>query len=162
MLKLKKCEDCIFSYSKDFGLYCSFLENSSGGDLRVKREGSCNHFSERPNSSNSGYNSGSSGCFLTSACVDYFGKPDDCYELTTLRKFRDNYLAKTEEGKKIISQYYKVAPAIIEKINNSDSKDKFYLYIYDEIKKCISHIENDKNESALTVYMKMVQYFMEA
>ena len=49
----------------------------------------------------------------------------------------------------------------MEKINNSDCKDKFYLYIYDEIKKCINLIEHGENESALAVYTKMVQHFME-
>ena len=60
-----------------------------------------------------------SGCFLTSACVNAKGLPDDCYELTTLRKFRDEYLSKQECGECEIAHYYHVAPAIVERINAS-------------------------------------------
>ena len=31
----------------------------------------------------------SGGCFLTSACTEARGLPDDCHELTVLRSFRD-------------------------------------------------------------------------
>lgn len=40
----------------------------------------------------------SEGCFLTSACTEAHGLPDDCYELTTLRKYRDSILAKQTGG----------------------------------------------------------------
>lgn len=52
----------------------------------------------------------SSGCFLTSACVEAKGLPDDCSELSVLRHFRDSYLAGIEEGKAEICEYYHVAP----------------------------------------------------
>ena len=46
------------------------------------------------------YKSGnSSGCYLTSACIFAKGLKDDCHELTTLRQFRDQWLAKTTKGK---------------------------------------------------------------
>ena len=34
----------------------------------------------------------SGGCYLTSACMYSKGLPDDCYELETLRNFRDTWL----------------------------------------------------------------------
>lgn len=46
---------------------------------------SCKHYEE-------GSSSGSGWCFLTTACCKYKGLPDDCAELETLRRFRDNYL----------------------------------------------------------------------
>ncbi|MBQ2737374.1 MAG: hypothetical protein IJF38_01685 [Clostridia bacterium] len=151
------CSECIYSYTNDFFLYCSLLKNSYGGDLRVKSGGSCNHFLAKSNSSNSGYNSGSSGCFLTSACVDYLGKEDDCYELTTLRIFRDEYLKATEEGMELIKNYYEVAPSIVEKINASDKKDEYYTFIFEIVKKCIFYIENDEKENATAEYKRMVE-----
>ena len=42
--------------------------------------------------SNYGFEKYTSGCFLTTATVKYMGKPDDCYELTVLRDFRDKYM----------------------------------------------------------------------
>lgn len=101
----------------------------------------------------------SSGCFLTSACVDYLGKPDNCPELQTLRKFRDNYVANTENGKALIDEYYRIAPAIVEKINSSPNQEKYYVTIYENIVKCIEHIESENFENALTIYSEMVKYF---
>lgn len=161
-----KCEDCIHVYSGEWGgYYCSLLENSSGEDLRVKPGGSCNSFSARPNAFNSGYSSGSSGssgCFLTSACVEFLGKEDDCYELTTLRNFRDTYLAKTSGGENLIKEYYEVAPSIVEKINSSGKEELYYSYIYSEIQKCIENIEKGKNEEALLIYEDMVKKLKES
>ena len=39
-------------------------------------------------------NNNTSGCFVTTAVCDSFGKSDDCYELTAFRAFRDNWLVK--------------------------------------------------------------------
>lgn len=34
------------------------------------------------------------GCYLTSATVEYMGLEDNCYQLSILRKYRDDYLTK--------------------------------------------------------------------
>lgn len=54
------------------------------------------HYEECPR-----YKAGTSsgGCFLTSACTEAKGLADDCYELTMLRAFRDEYLVKQKSGK---------------------------------------------------------------
>lgn len=41
------------------------------------------------------------------------GLPDDCYELTVLRGFRDNYLKNRENGAQDIADYYRNAPQIV-------------------------------------------------
>src|SRR5687768_5926093 len=51
-------------------------------------------------------------CFLTTACMSYYSLPDDTYEPTTLRNYRDTYLASSPEGRELISQYYAVSPQI--------------------------------------------------
>lgn len=61
--------------------------------------------------------SSSGGCFLTSACVQAKGLPDDCEELETLRRFRDTYMMATEEGQAEVEHYYMVAPAIVVAID---------------------------------------------
>ena len=153
-----RCEDCTWVYSGDWGgYYCSKLENSSGGDLRVKADGCCKEFTPRRNAFNSGYTSGSSGCFLTSACVEHLGKADDCYELTTLRHFRDAYLAQLPDGEALVKEYYEVAPKIVENINKSGETEKYYSYIYSEIQKCIENIEKGNNEETLLIYKNMVE-----
>ena len=45
------------------------------------------------------------GCFLTTAVCEYLGKADDCEELTTLRAYRDEWLAKQSGGVELIEEY---------------------------------------------------------
>jgi hypothetical protein len=58
-------------------------------------------------------------CFLTTACVHYIGLADDCFELSVLRAFRDNVLARMPGGGDDIESYYRHAPKIVERIGAS-------------------------------------------
>lgn len=100
------------------------------------------------------YKSGnSSGCYLTSACIFAKGLKDDCHELTTLRQFRDQWLAKTTKGKKLIKQYYEIAPKVVSSINDREDKLTIYQKIYNKmILPCVEFIENEKYEEALGLY----------
>lgn len=62
--------------------------------------------------------SGGSGsaCFLTTATCEAVGLADDCWELRTLRKFRDSWLADQPGGMDDIQAYYAKAPAIAERL----------------------------------------------
>ncbi len=103
----------------------------------------------------------SSDCFLTSACVDHMGKADDCEELTKLRTFRDGYVTKTERGRELIGEYYRVAPEIVKRIDASPKKEDHYARIYGEITGCIALIDDGENEAALARYEAMVQRLRE-
>ena len=52
-------------------------------------------------------------CFLTTACVDDLGLADDCWELRSLRRFRDDVMARTEKGRAQAALYRELAPAIL-------------------------------------------------
>ena len=68
----------------------------------------------------------SGGCFLTSACTEARGLPDDCHELTVLRAFRDGYLRSQPEGEAEIAEYYAVAPKIVDAIRSkADAMEAF-------------------------------------
>ena len=97
------------------------------------------------------------GCFLTSACVEYLGLPDDCKELTTLRAFRDNVLKATGEGRGLVDEYYRIAPVLVEKINASPKKAEIYREIYERILSCIREIEQENHDTAVVLYREMVQ-----
>lgn len=45
------------------------------------------------------------GCYITTAVCEFYGKPDDCYELTEFRKFRDEWLALQPDGELLIKNY---------------------------------------------------------
>lgn len=49
-------------------------------------------------------------CCFTNACLIAKGLPDNCFELETLRRFRDNELLKTNEGKDLVNKFYKNHP----------------------------------------------------
>ncbi|MEM9157547.1 MAG: CFI-box-CTERM domain-containing protein [Verrucomicrobiota bacterium] len=69
-------------------------------------------------------------CYLTTATVHTIGLADDCWELQTLRKFRDTRLAATESGKATIAEYYQIAPEIVSKINRRPDAERVWLKTY--------------------------------
>lgn len=56
------------------------------------------------------------GCFLTTACCELLGLPDDCFELASLRRYRDEVLAASAEGRADIDAYYRLAPSILARL----------------------------------------------
>jgi len=104
----------------------------------------------------SGTNSGSGGsnnmsagiCFLTTACCEHKGLPDDCEELTILRNFRDTFVPKD-----LIEEYYRIAPNICVKLQGDrDTLDK----VYEAVRSCVEDIKANRKWSALIKYRNMV------
>lgn len=95
------------------------------------------------------------GCFLTTACVNYAGLPDDCFELQILRNFRDNYLASSAEGKNLIRQYYAEAPIIVDLINSDLQREVVLNGILETVRKCVNYICCQRHSDALECYKKM-------
>ncbi|MEM6909431.1 MAG: CFI-box-CTERM domain-containing protein [Pseudomonadota bacterium] len=62
------------------------------------------------------------GCFLTTAAVETIGLDDDCWELQTLRRFRDNWLADQTDGAADIARYYEYAPTIADGLREHPRK----------------------------------------
>jgi hypothetical protein len=48
------------------------------------------------------------------------GLPDDCFELRTLRRYRDETLAAMPGGNAAIAAYYLVAPSILDRLPSED------------------------------------------
>ena len=94
--------------------------------------------------------------YIASACFDFMGKSDNCEELTLLIKLRDEYLARYSEGRKLIDLYYYLAPQILDEINASKDKNKYYEFVYKEIKKCVDFIKCGENEKATAHYIFIV------
>lgn len=100
----------------------------------------------------------SSGCFLTSACVEAKGLPDDCRELTILRTFREGYLRALPEGPDEIAEYYFFAPQIVEKIKALPNAVTIFDGIYENlVKPCVEMIDHGDNEGAHKLYRATVQ-----
>lgn len=104
-----------------------------------------------------GSGSGSSGCFLTTVCVEAKGLPDDCDELTMLRAFRDGYMKSTAAGEDDIREYYEIAPQIVAKINQLSDANQVWQKIYDQvIVRTVDLIKQDKSDAAYTLYKQCV------
>lgn len=94
------------------------------------------------------------GCFITTAICKTLGLPDDCYELQTLRKFRDTWF--TENNPDDIKQYYAEAPAIVAAIDsNAQSTHIYKVFNRDYIHPAIVAIEQGRNEDAYNIYKRL-------
>ncbi|MBR0261741.1 MAG: hypothetical protein IJQ85_08115 [Selenomonadaceae bacterium] len=97
-------------------------------------------------------------CFVTTAVCGSFNKPDDCYELTAFRKFRDTWLAAQPDGKSLIAEYYAIAPRIVANINSLADAKKIYKNIWQEyLEPCLNFIKRGDNLSCKNKYVEMVR-----
>jgi len=103
-------------------------------------------------------NTGAKGCFLTTACVEARNLPDDCYELETLRKFRDDYVKHLPGGKGIIEEYYEIAPRIIEEIEGTIHSAEIFEELYENlVRKSVRLIDFGHYQEAFENYRSTVK-----
>lgn len=98
--------------------------------------------------------SGSGGCYLTTACLVHLKNnfEDNCEELTILRWFRDNFISPTE-----ISNYYEVAPEIVNAIDKRNNATAIYEYIYEiVIRPCVDAIKVGNYDFAFKRYKSSI------
>ena len=100
----------------------------------------------------------STGCFLTSACVEAKGLPDDCHELSILRSFRDGYLSSLPGGREEVAEYYFIAPQIVAAIKDRANAPAIFNSIYEKLVcPCVEMIERGENENAHKLYRDSVR-----
>ena len=142
-----KCKNCEWAEPENgsWKWWCTYYKTWEDPD----EVHNCTHFKAR------GSGSGG-GCFLTTACCEYKGLPDDCYELETMRKFRDNYIVKQSYGEKLIKDYYTEAPLIVDKINNSENKEEILEKMYQKIIDIVKMVDAAQNDQAIIHYMMLL------
>lgn len=97
-------------------------------------------------------------CFITSAVCDTLDKPDDCYELMKFREFRDQYLMKSEYGRRLVKEYYRSAPRIVTYINMQKGSEESYQMLWDKyLKPCLKDLENGRKRRCRNRYVRMVR-----
>ena len=146
-------------YHWDHGYACMKTQKNVNDDIYNKY---CRYdyydYRDCPIYKNESSSSSSSSCFLTSACVEAKGLPDDCHELTVLRNFRDTFMKENEEYAPAICEYYHTAPSIVEKINAMPDRMQIYEDIYNDlVLPCVELIEKGENKDA---YIKYRQYVL--
>ena len=97
-------------------------------------------------------------CYITTAmCLDT-GKADDCAELQTLRRYRDEVMLNDVEGRALVKEYYVKAPQIVAKINQQANHHEIYQQLrLDYIEPAAEAARTGKNEQALYLYRSMVE-----
>lgn len=97
--------------------------------------------------------SSSGGCYLTSACTAARGLPDDCHELQTLRRFRNEWLKHQPDGILLIARYYEIAPRIVAAIDAREDRLEVYEGIYQElVLPCVKMIAENDLQGTLELY----------
>ncbi|MBU6214916.1 hypothetical protein KGM48_03715 [Patescibacteria group bacterium] len=93
-----------------------------------------------------------SGCYLTTACVHHAGLADDCHELVVLRSFRDGYMSALPGGPLLVARYYKIAPAILERIQLDSERETILSRIFAMVTDAVRRVENGDDVGALAIY----------
>ena len=107
----------------------------------------------RKKRSDTGTTKKKSGCFLSTAACHFKGLRDDCYELESLRRFRDDYLMSSADGAAMVSHYYDVAPIICERLTEPADLEQVWQIICS----CVKAIDLGQNDKAAREYTEMVK-----
>jgi hypothetical protein len=138
--------------NKDISI-AQIAADTSKAQTQAQKEAQINKQNQAP-----WYNPFKIKCYLTTACCERRGLPDDCFELTMMRKFRDEYVINLPGGHDIIGDYYKTAPKIVDAINEHKDAVLIWNRLYTGfITPCVYFVEHGDNESAYAVYSSMTK-----
>ena len=98
-------------------------------------------------------------CYITSAVCRTQGKGDDCYELTAFRRFRDQVMLTSEEGRALVEAYYRLAPAIVTTVRLCQDEEAVYGRVYrDYLLPCLHLLESGDEMGCRDMYVEMVRH----
>jgi hypothetical protein len=96
-------------------------------------------------------------CFITNAVCASLGKPDDCFELTTLRFYRDAVLRRSAAGRHAIAEYEDIAPHIVSTIATRPDARSIHERLYrDSIQPAVEAVSRGEFDRAFAIYRAMV------
>ena len=99
------------------------------------------------------------GCYITTIVCNVLGYADDCFILTTLREFRENYLKQNPEYLPLLIEYDQIGPKISENILNEQDVYITALEIARNfLVPCVSAILDKLYDKAIDIYKNMVMY----
>ena len=89
--------------------------------------------------------------------VQALAKPDDCYELNLMRRYRDEYLVNQKGGEEIVAEELRYC-SDNRKPDQPDGKFRRCIcrYLRRYLHPCVSMIESDNLEACRKIYTDMV------
>lgn len=121
----------------------SGTHRGSNGNITGSRDSNGNH-------------SDNSSCYITTACVETKGLPDNCFELESLRNFREVFLLKSKDGLEAVKRYYKIAPEIVKNIYTDEHFKDVYNDLYQKlVLGSLQFIARGRNYEAFKNYEKI-------
>lgn len=154
----KMCKEC---KKKGIRLNSSTGNSTPHRSTHNPSSGGSTHRSSSLNSDSSSTrtSSGTKGCFITTAVCVYLGKPDDCEELTAFRFYRDTWLVKQPGGKELVEEYYRIAPELVKRMNESSEYASICQNLWDQyLVPCYHMILEEQYEECKIKYIDMVHY----
>lgn len=100
-------------------------------------------------------------CFLTTIVVQELGMADNCYELNSMRRLRNEYLLTFKKGQEIMDDYQNKSEFVTYAIRKMDNKSNFCQNVHQNyIVSVVKLIEQDRFEEATKRYLEMVDFVM--
>ncbi len=96
-------------------------------------------------------------CFLTTACCGIVGLADDCFELSALRRFRDQVMLVSEDGRRDVTLYYASAPAILEAMRDYGETGRLLGLYFTTILPCAIFIRLGLKRMPRRLYTRMME-----
>lgn len=94
-------------------------------------------------------------CFFTTAACEVVGLGDDCWELNTLRGFRDGYLSQHRDGVADVTRYYAEGAMILDALKRSpDALSRLLELYWLTILPCALAIKLGLNKLAWSLYRR--------
>ncbi len=101
-------------------------------------------------------------CFISTACTEAMGLPDNCEELRILRRLREKHLLGTPAGNRILHEYRVLSDVILNWIENQDDKKDLYYDLYHRLVcETIRLIGHGKINEAIYHYETIVREYKE-
>ena len=98
-----------------------------------------------------------SDCFITTACAEAQGLPDDCEQLRVLRRFRDGYVQDLPDGAEVLAEYDAKAPEIVAAIRALPPaiSEAMWEWIFEQIEAAVGLIRLWRFDSAYRLYAEV-------
>ncbi len=99
---------------------------------------------------------------MSTAVCNILGKEDDCNELQSLRKLRDDYVLCTPEGQMLFQEYKLISVNIIDMLYNSSYPKEFAMQIYHKLLPIINLVDSLSYEKATIEYKRLINTLSKA